>query len=101
VGLYVGRRGSGQSVPHQRLLNDWETTTATTGQASIRALLDDSAVLACLAYVDLNPVRAAIAETSEDSDYTSIQRRIPTLQGASESSAEGENAEPGIAPAPT
>jgi len=29
-------------------------------------------VLAWLAYVDLNPVRAAIAETPEDSDYTSI-----------------------------
>jgi len=43
-------------------------------------------VLACLAYVDLNPVRAAIAETPEDSDYTSIQRRIRTLQAASKPS---------------
>jgi hypothetical protein len=58
-------------------------------------------VLACLAYVDLNPVRAAIAKTPEDSDYTSIQRRIRTLQAASESSADGENAEQDIAPAPT
>jgi len=39
-------------------------------------------VLACLAYVDLNAVRAAISETPEDSDYTSIQRQIRTLQGA-------------------
>jgi len=65
----------------------------TAGQASIRALLDESAVLACLAYADLNPVRAAIAETPEDSDYTSVQRRIRTLQTASESSADGENVE--------
>jgi len=63
-----------------------------------KALLDESAVLACLAYVDLNPVRAAIPEAS---DYTFIQRRIRTLQGASEFSADGENAEPDIAPAPT
>jgi len=83
------------------LLHNWTQLQYTTGQASIRGLLDDSAVLACLAYVDLNPVRAAIAETPEDSDYTSVQRRIRTLQPASESSADGENAEQDIAPAST
>ncbi|WP_227663044.1 hypothetical protein [Marinobacter daqiaonensis] len=29
-----------------------------------------------MAYVDLNPVRAAIAETPETSDYTSIKERL-------------------------
>jgi len=37
-----------------------------------------------MAYVDLNPVRAGIAETPEDSDHTSIQRRIRALQAAVE-----------------
>ncbi|XZE20831.1 hypothetical protein SH449x_000719 [Pirellulaceae bacterium SH449] len=42
-------------------------------------ILDETALLACAAYVDLNPIRAAIAETLEQSDYTSIQRRIEDL----------------------
>ena len=51
-------------------------------QARYRAvrLLDEESLLACAAYVDLNPIRAALAETIEASDYTSAQRRVQTLQ---------------------
>jgi hypothetical protein len=42
-------------------------------------LVDEAAVLACAAYVDLNPIRAAMAETLEQSDFTSVQRRIQSL----------------------
>jgi REP element-mobilizing transposase RayT len=39
---------------------------------------DLAAILACAAYIDLNPIRAGIAVTPESSDFTSIQDRIRT-----------------------
>ncbi len=41
-----------------------------------------------MAYVDLNPVRVGLAETSETSDYTSIQERVVGLPGEVSSEAE-------------
>jgi hypothetical protein len=42
------------------------------------------AIAACMAYVDLNPVRAGAAESPETSDFTSIQERIKDRQAAKE-----------------
>ncbi len=42
-------------------------------------ILDDTGLLACSAYVDLNPIRAALVELLEESDYTSAQRRMSAL----------------------
>lgn len=41
-----------------------------------QALLDDAAVLACMAYVDLNPIRAGLAVDLPGSPHTSVQRRL-------------------------
>ncbi|WP_370978857.1 transposase [Agaribacterium sp. ZY112] len=46
------------------------------GRYKSQALLDDVALAACLAYVDLNPVRVKMAQTPEASEHTSIRRRI-------------------------
>jgi hypothetical protein len=39
-------------------------------------LLDEKAVLACMAYVELNPIRAKMVDTVETAEYTSIFERI-------------------------
>ena len=49
------------------------------GRFKSQALLDETAVLACMAYVDLNPVRAGVADDLTGSDYTSVQARIAAL----------------------
>jgi REP element-mobilizing transposase RayT len=40
------------------------------------ALLDEAAVIACMVYVDLNPIRAGMAKTIAKSDYTGGRGRL-------------------------
>ncbi|MGD8233678.1 transposase [Vibrio sp. TRT 1302] len=49
-----------------------------------QALLDEQALAAAMTYVDLNPLRAGIAQTPETSDYTSIKARVEALNNQQE-----------------
>ena len=46
------------------------------GRFKSQALLDEAALLSCMAYVDLNPVRAGMEGNLAESDFTSVQQRL-------------------------
>lgn len=51
------------------------------GRFGCQELLDEASLLACAVYVDLNPIRAALAETLEASEFCGAQARIVDLFG--------------------
>ena len=52
------------------------------GRLKCQALLDEQAALSCMAYVDLNPVRAGMCKALRDSEHTSVRHRIELARSA-------------------
>lgn len=69
------------------------------GRFKCQALLDEQAVLSCMAYVDLNPVRAGMCETLRDSEHTSIPYRLGPAGSAIGKTLRGQSEEQALKPA--
>ncbi|MCA9193832.1 MAG: hypothetical protein KDB03_18800 [Planctomycetales bacterium] len=52
------------------------------GRFKAQRIADETGLLACAMYVDLNPVRAAMAESPEEAEHTSAYDRIHAERGA-------------------
>jgi len=75
--------------PIARLANFQDNVTGHfwEGRFKAQAITDEAGLLACSMYVDLNPIRAAMALTPDESIHTSAYDRIKAIKGSTIQSA--------------
>ncbi len=80
------------SEPIARLANRQDECTGSfwEGRFKAQTITDEAGLLACSMYVDLNPIRVAMAESPEQAVHTSAYDRIAALQGKTIPSAAAE-----------
>ncbi|MEJ2613290.1 MAG: transposase [Candidatus Thiodiazotropha sp.] len=69
-----------EPIARQANKDDGCTGRFWEGRYKSQAILDEKALAICLTYIELNPIRSGIAETPEQSEFTSISDRVAELK---------------------
>ena len=102
--LAVCRQRLGDLSWFKRFMNEWIARRANAedgckgrfweGRFESKVLLDERAAYTCMTCVDLNPIRAGMTTRLEESEHTSVKRRIEGVAEGSPHHALGEPLRP-------